>query len=328
MPGTLFTDVRILDCTGAEPYLGEVLVEAARIAVVVREPQQLPREGVDVIDGRGATLMPGLIESHAHLSIDDAADLVQIGMIPPEETTLIAVRNARLYLDCGITSCISAASAKPRTDIAIRNAINQGEIPGPRLLAASPWLTVTGGLGDMRSLHMPYMSSMAITLDGPGRLPPSSRRPSGGCRFDRRPRTTRPGDDRRRRARVRALADTSVFIAREAGRPMLEDRFPDQAGVSVVTLGELRAGVLVAMDVPTRDRRLATLALALEFEPIPIDTDVADAWARLRVLLRDAGQRMPGNDSWIAATAISLGVPVVTQDDDYSGVPELEVIRV
>ena len=111
--------------------------------------------------------MPGLIESHAHLSIDDAADLVQIGMIPPEETTLIAVRNARLYLDCGITSCISAASAKPRTDVVIRNAINKGEIPGPRLLAASPWLTVTGGLGDMRSLHMPQMSSMAITLDGP-----------------------------------------------------------------------------------------------------------------------------------------------------------------
>ena len=131
MAGTLFTDVRILDCTGAEPYLGEVLVEATRIVAVVPEPQRLSREGVDVIDGRGATLMPGLIESHAHLSIDDAADLVQIGMIPPEETTLIAVRNARLYLDCGITSCISAASAKPRTDIVIRNAINKGEIPGP-----------------------------------------------------------------------------------------------------------------------------------------------------------------------------------------------------
>ena len=167
MAGTLFTDVRILDCTGAEPYSGEVLVEATHIAAVVLEPQRLSREGVDVIDGRGATLMPGLIESHAHLSIDDAADLVQIGMIPPEETTLIAVRNARLYLDCGITSCISAASAKPRTDVVIRNAINKGEIPGPRLLAASPWLTVTGGLGDMRSLHMPQMSSMAITLDGP-----------------------------------------------------------------------------------------------------------------------------------------------------------------
>ena len=167
MTKTLFTGIHVLDCTGADPYPGEVLVEGSRIVEVSRGTRPMSYENVDVIEGNGATLMPGLIESHAHLSIDDAADLVQIGMIPPEETTLIAVRNARLYLDCGITSCISAASAKPRTDVVIRNAINKGEIPGPRLLAASPWLTVTGGLGDMRTLHMPHMSSMAITVDGP-----------------------------------------------------------------------------------------------------------------------------------------------------------------
>jgi imidazolonepropionase-like amidohydrolase len=77
------------------------------------------------------------------------------------------MHNAKLYLDHGITSCISAASAKPRLDVVIRNAIDAGEIPGPRLLAASPWLTVTGGLGDMRRLHMPYIESMALMLDGP-----------------------------------------------------------------------------------------------------------------------------------------------------------------
>ncbi len=167
MARTLFTNVRILDCTGAEPYAGEVLVEGARIAAVVCGEQRVSRDNVAVIDGGGATLMPGLIESHAHLSIDDVSDLAQVGMISAEETTLIAVRNARLYLDCGITSCISAASAKPRTDVVIRNAINKGEIPGPRLLAASPWLTVTGGLGDMRTLTSPHMTSMAITADGP-----------------------------------------------------------------------------------------------------------------------------------------------------------------
>ncbi len=167
MSRVLFTNVTILDCTGAEPYPGEVLVEGTRITAVTRGANQLSRDVDEVIDGDGSTLMPGLIESHAHLSIDDAADLVQIGMIPPEETTLIAVLNAKLYLDCGITSCISAASAKPRTDVVIRNAINKGQFPGPRLLAASPWLTVTGGLGDMRTQHMPQMSSMAITLDGP-----------------------------------------------------------------------------------------------------------------------------------------------------------------
>lgn len=163
---TLFTNVRVLDCSGAEPFAGEVLVEHSRIAEVVRAPGVIGRDGCDVIDGGGATLMPGLIESHAHLSINNAATLEEIGMIPPEETTLIALHNARLYLDCGITSCISAAAAKPRVDVVIRNEINAGRIPGPRLLAATPWLTVTAGLGDMRKEHMPHMSSMAIVVDG------------------------------------------------------------------------------------------------------------------------------------------------------------------
>lgn len=59
-----------------------------------------------------------------------------------------------------------------------------------------------------------------------------------------------------------------------------------------------------------------------------MDDRVSESWARLRLLLRDTNQRMPVNDSWIAATALSLGVPVVTQDDDYVDVAGLEVIRV
>jgi len=168
MTSVLFTGVNILDCSGAETYAGEVLVEGNRISAVNRADTPIAHDGATVIDGGGtATLMPGLIESHAHLSIDNTDDLASIGMVPPEENTLIAARNAGFYLDCGITSCISAAAAKPRLDVVIRNAINAGEIPGPRLLAASPWLTVTSGLGDLRTLHMPHMSSMAIVLDGP-----------------------------------------------------------------------------------------------------------------------------------------------------------------
>jgi hypothetical protein len=127
---------------------------------------------------------------------------------------------------------------------------------------------------------------------------------------------------------VKALADTSVFIAREAGRALDVEALPEELAVSVITVGELRAGVLAAADLATRDRRLATLAGVLAFEACPIDVAVADAWARLRVMLRDAGLRMPGNDSWIAATALALGVAVVTQDDDYDAVSGLEVIKV
>jgi predicted nucleic acid-binding protein len=124
------------------------------------------------------------------------------------------------------------------------------------------------------------------------------------------------------------LADTTVFIAHEGGRPLHVAALPDRLAVSVITIGELRAGVLVAVDLETRDRRLSTLTAALALDPVPIDERVADAWARLRITLRELGLRMPVNDSWIAATAISLGVPVVTQDDDYIEVPGLAVVHV
>lgn len=168
MSRTLFHNVQILDCTGADPFAGHVIVDGNRVAAVASGPAADVTSFDEVIDGQGtATLMPGLIESHAHLSIDNTDDLAEIGRIPPEETTLIAAKNAALYLDYGITSCLSAAAAKPRIDVVIRNAINAGQIPGPRLLAASPWLTVTAGLGDLRTQHMPDVSSMAIVLDGP-----------------------------------------------------------------------------------------------------------------------------------------------------------------
>ncbi len=126
----------------------------------------------------------------------------------------------------------------------------------------------------------------------------------------------------------RGLADTTLFIAQESGRPLQAESLPDEIGVSVITIGELRAGVLAATDVETRARRLATLTQALALEPIPIDGGVAESWARLRLLLRDSRQRMPVNDSWIAATALSLGIPVVTQNDHYVDVAVLRVIRV
>ncbi|MGP8207321.1 MAG: type II toxin-antitoxin system VapC family toxin [Acidimicrobiales bacterium] len=126
----------------------------------------------------------------------------------------------------------------------------------------------------------------------------------------------------------RGIADTSLFIARESGRPLTQTDLPDELAISVITVGELRAGVLAAVDLETRDRRLATLSEALAFDPLPVDQSVAEAWARLRVLLRDMQKRMPINDSWIAATAISLRVPVVTQDEDFVEVPGLTIVRV
>ena len=127
---------------------------------------------------------------------------------------------------------------------------------------------------------------------------------------------------------TRGLADTSLFIANEAGRAIAWDRVPASLRISIVTVAELRAGVLAAADLETRAMRLATLDRALRMEAVPIEELVAAAWATLRVALRDADIRMKANDAWIAATAIALGVPLVTQDADFDGVPGLDVVRV
>ena len=123
------------------------------------------------------------------------------------------------------------------------------------------------------------------------------------------------------------VADTSLFVAQEHDRPLAGEP-PERIAVSVITIGELRLGVLAADDPVVRARRLATLTRAELLEPLVIDGTVAEAWAALRIALREAGRRMPLNDSWIAATAIALGAPVVTQDAGYRDVPGLRVIRV
>jgi predicted nucleic acid-binding protein len=109
---------------------------------------------------------------------------------------------------------------------------------------------------------------------------------------------------------------------------MRTEYVPDLMKISVVTIGELRAGVLSASDPVARSMRLDTFATALQLEAIPITTSVAEAWAQLRLALRLIGRRMPVNDSWIAATAMAHGIPVVTQDVDYVSVAGLEVIHI
>ena len=123
------------------------------------------------------------------------------------------------------------------------------------------------------------------------------------------------------------LADTSLFIAAEQGR-QLTGTPPERVQVSVITIGELRLGVLAAADSSIRAKRLATLSHAEALNPLPVDDRVAHAWAALRVALRDSGLRMPLNDSWIAATAIAHRLAVVAQDSDYDGVPGLQLVRV
>ncbi|MEK7688038.1 MAG: amidohydrolase family protein, partial [Pseudomonadota bacterium] len=83
-----------------------------------------------------------------------------------EDHALLTMDAARKLLGAGFTSACSAAAAKIRLDVAVRDAIERGHTDGPRLLAASPELTVTGGLGDGRRLHL-HQDSFGVAVDGP-----------------------------------------------------------------------------------------------------------------------------------------------------------------
>lgn len=174
MTDIVFTDVQILDGTGQPPFAGEVRVSGNRIASVTRNGQRAERYNTTVIDGDGKTLMPGLVEAHGHISFTDIERPDQLGDIPPEEHMLLTVENARKMLDQGFTSVNSAAAGKARLDVVLRDAIDSGRFCGPRILAASPEMTVTSGLGDD---HLPHLErhSFAIVCDGPDEFRETAR---------------------------------------------------------------------------------------------------------------------------------------------------------
>jgi imidazolonepropionase-like amidohydrolase len=165
MNRVLFRGANVWDGSGAAAFPADVLVEGSRIKTVARAPNRLAADGAVVIEARGRTLMPGLVEGHAHISFGGAVNDSDLGNIPPEEHVLLTVLNAKTLLDHGFTSAYSAATSKLRLDVVIRNAVNRGEFPGPRIRAASPEITVTGGLGDERKAHM-YYESFGMIADG------------------------------------------------------------------------------------------------------------------------------------------------------------------
>jgi imidazolonepropionase-like amidohydrolase len=134
----LFTDVSIFDGTGSTPFRGEVLVEGQRIAAVARAEQPLGCGDAWRIAAGGAALMPGLIESHAHLGFAATVERrCNWRELKKEQHLLATVEAGRVMLDYGFTSAYSGGSADARWEVALREEFAAGYLPGPRLRAAS-----------------------------------------------------------------------------------------------------------------------------------------------------------------------------------------------
>jgi imidazolonepropionase-like amidohydrolase len=168
-PGTVyFKNANLIDGTGRDAVMGSLVVEGDRIKQVGPIEPEPNGNGTEVIDLAGRTLMPGMILSHVHLSYNHVKDLPDLDLKqPPEISTIAAVCNARTMLDCGYTAGLSAG-ALHMVDIHIRNAINAGQIPGPRLLAAGRDICQTGGMLDWNPSWLKLgMDGLGVFVDGP-----------------------------------------------------------------------------------------------------------------------------------------------------------------
>jgi predicted nucleic acid-binding protein len=116
----------------------------------------------------------------------------------------------------------------------------------------------------------------------------------------------------------RAVLDTSIFIAAESGRQLRYNVLPAEGVSTVITLAELNAGVLAAKDSSIRSQRLRTLTRLAAMELLSVDIPAAEMWAQMRIYLAERRRRINVNDLWIASIAVSQGLPLITQDDDFA----------
>jgi imidazolonepropionase-like amidohydrolase len=162
---THFRNATIIDSTGAAPFRGTVTVEGESIAAVHHAKNEvLAQAGDETIDCSGRTVMPGLVEAHCHISFNDLTSMFQAVEMAPEDQSLMALANAQMLLKRGFTSLFGAASAKPRVDVAVRDAINSGLFEGPRMRAAGQEISPSGNLGDLNTNYYSFARNTCFTV--------------------------------------------------------------------------------------------------------------------------------------------------------------------
>lgn len=149
---------RLLDVRSGN-YLSQqlILIEAGKIREVGDERDLEPHlsSSAKIIDLSAYTVLPGMIDAHTHLTFDPESQGYRgLGISIPREA-LIGARNARVTLQAGFTT-VRNVGAGGYSDLALRDAINAGDVPGPRMVAAGPALGITGGHCDNNLLAPQY----------------------------------------------------------------------------------------------------------------------------------------------------------------------------
>ena len=110
-------------------------------------------KGAERVDWSGFTVLPGLIDLHTHLAdAGQSADLALPLKTSPAATALIGAHNARLTLEAGFTTVRDVGTYRGLTDIALRDAINAGHVPGPRMFVAGAYITIPKGGGELNGV--------------------------------------------------------------------------------------------------------------------------------------------------------------------------------
>jgi imidazolonepropionase-like amidohydrolase len=161
---------RLIDGRGGPPIAPAVVVVRGDRIESVGSAAAIPA-GARVIDLGAATLLPGLIDLHTHLTSTGVHWEDELVKTTPGQAALHGARNAYVTLMAGFTTCRDMGPTWPYTDIDLRKAIDEGVVPGPRLLVSGNYVSPTGGAGDARQfsiyVDVPIVKNLA---DGPDEI--------------------------------------------------------------------------------------------------------------------------------------------------------------
>jgi imidazolonepropionase-like amidohydrolase len=163
---TLVRTGHLLDVkTGAEPAAQTIIVTGDRVTAIAPTASTPKQAGDTEIDLTKYTVMPGLIDVHTHLTMTTNFDpYFELSMTPAKEA-IIGVENAKVTLEAGFTT-VRNVGANDFTDVALRDEINAGHIPGPHMQVSGPALGITGGHMDENLLPYEYHVHGQAVADG------------------------------------------------------------------------------------------------------------------------------------------------------------------